>query len=118
MDKDIPAGEVKTAIAELIIKELLNALITGVLNCGQDKNRITPLIQDQGMKYICTIVSYGFEIFVLSTYRGVGLIRTMEIAKKSYELARSYELAQPCKFDEKIGYLLRILDYFLEQRFQ
>ena len=30
-------------------------------------------------------------------YRGVGLIRTMEIAKKSYELARSYELAQPCK---------------------
>lgn len=54
--KDIPDGEVKTAIAELIIKELLNALITGVLNCGQDKNRITPLIQDQGMKYICTIV--------------------------------------------------------------
>ena len=51
-------------------------------------------------------------------YRGVGLIRTMEIAKKSYELARSYELAQPCKFDEKIGYLLRILDYFLKQRFQ
>ena len=25
------------------------------------------------------------------------LIRTMEIAKKSYELARSYEIAQPCK---------------------
>ena len=63
--KDIPDGEVKTAIAELIIKELLNALITGVLNCGQDKNRITPLIQDQGMKYICTIVSFGFEMFNL-----------------------------------------------------
>ena len=31
-----------------------------------------------------------------SVYRGVGLIRTMEIAKKSSELARSSELAQPC----------------------
>ena len=42
---EIPDGEVKTAIAELLIKELLNAMITGVLNCGQDKNRITPLFQ-------------------------------------------------------------------------
>ena len=29
-------------------------------------------------------------------YRGVGLIRTMEIVKKSSELARSFELAPPC----------------------
>ena len=41
-------------------------------------------------------------------YRGVGLIRTMEIAKKSYELARSYELApyelaqHPCILPSKL----------------
>ena len=33
-----------------------------------------------------------------SYYRGVGLIRTMEIDKKSSESARSSELAQPCGF--------------------
>ena len=31
------------------------------------------------------------------TYRGVRLTRTMEYAKKPYELANSYELAAPCK---------------------
>ena len=30
------------------------------------------------------------------SYRGVQLIRTMEIGKKPYELANSYELAAPC----------------------
>ena len=40
---------------------------------------------------------YGKWIYYNFLYRGVGLIRTMEIAKKSCELAHSYELAPPCK---------------------
>ena len=35
---------------------------------------------------------------------GVGLIRTIEIAKKFYELARSYELVSK-NFDEKIIFI-------------
>ena len=53
---EIPESEVKSAISELVIKEIMNALIIGVLNCGQDKNKITPLFQEEGMKHICTIV--------------------------------------------------------------
>ena len=44
-----------------------------------------------------------------TTYRGVGLVRTMEIVKKSYELART------CKSKflmKKIVFSFRILDYF------
>ena len=42
-----------------------------------------------------------YKTTLQTKYRGVGLIRTMEIAKKPYELAA------PCKsrfFDEKMGF--------------
>ena len=47
----------------------------------------------------------------IKSIRGVGLIRTMEIVKKSSELARSSKLARPCgfkSFDLKNEFLLRI----------
>ena len=52
-------------------------------------------------------------------YRGVGLIRTMEIVKKSSELARSSELAQPYgfkSFDLKNEFLLRRANYLSHTR--
>ena len=43
-------------IAELVIRELMNALITGMFKCGSDKTKFTPLFEEKGMKYICQLI--------------------------------------------------------------
>ena len=42
-------------------------------------------------------VDFYTQKYKIFYYMGVRLTRTMEYAKKPYELANSYELAAPCK---------------------
>ena len=52
----IPNGEVKKSIAELVVKEMMNALVTGLLKCGPDKAKFPPLFEERGIKYVCKIL--------------------------------------------------------------
>ena len=51
-------------------------------------------VKFSNLKKSCSGLLKNFEFWRI--YRGVQLIRTMEISKKTYELANSYELAAPC----------------------
>ena len=64
------------------------------------------------VKFLKTFTKEFEQLYAI--YRGVGLIRTMEIVKMSSKLARSSELAQPCgfkSFDLKNDFLLRGANY-------